>query len=238
MTYQFDVDIATQYGVNGAILIQNVSFWIIKNKANHKNFFEGRYWTYNSISAFEKLFPFWNERQIRYVISKLIEENVLMKGYFNESSYDRTAWYSFTDDFFLKHFSDTKNDDSSCQKSNSHLTKLSNEKDKNVKCNIGTDINTDNKTQIESSALAFFESNYPEAYDTLMMQFKKQINDFFMFSAKFDATFEMEKLEYDRAVLSGRFKKFALTWISNQKKYDNPAEDNNQNKPKEKISCI
>ena len=94
--------------------------------------------------------------------------------------------------------------------------------------------NTENR---EITALAFLKKNFPSQYEALMRQFKKQINDFVKFAAMFEATVEMEKLEYDLSVLSGRFKKFAFNWISNQGRYESK-ESQEVNKVKEKISCI
>lgn len=37
MTHNFDVEIAKKYGVYEAILINNLAFWISKNKASDKN---------------------------------------------------------------------------------------------------------------------------------------------------------------------------------------------------------
>ncbi len=109
---------------------------------------------------------------------------------------------------------------------------------------IGKSLNNSNKevsnkdiSKIEEreGALAFFESNYPSQYETLMMQFKNQINDFVTFLAKFEATFEMEKLEYDKDVISGRFKKFALSWIGNQNRFGTKVISIVDEAPKQKI---
>ena len=58
MIYSFDVSIATEIGVDEAIMFQNLVFWINKNQANQKHYHDGRYWTYNSQQAFCELFPF------------------------------------------------------------------------------------------------------------------------------------------------------------------------------------
>lgn len=136
MTYSFDTEIAAEFGVSEAIMIQNFMFWINKNAANDKHFHEGKYWTYNSVEAFARLFPFWNAAQVRHTIKNLIEKGVLIKGNYNTSQRDRTCWYAFTDSF--------------CNKYNFHLIKLTNGVCKNAKCNNNiiddiTDINTDNK---------------------------------------------------------------------------------------------
>jgi hypothetical protein len=85
------------------------------------------------------------------------------------------------------------------------------------------------------SALAFFEINFPSAFENLMMQHKSRINDFAKFTEMFEATVEQEGLVYEQHVLSGRFKKFARNWIDNQNKFDNKVIDLNANTKKEKI---
>lgn len=112
MTYQFDTDIAAIYGVDESIMIANLQFWIRKNEANGKHFHDGRFWTYNSIEAFTKLFPFWTARQIRRIIKSLEDKGVIVTGNYNTSAYDRTTWYAFGDSFLQKgqnHFTETSN---------------------------------------------------------------------------------------------------------------------------------
>lgn len=107
----FDARIAEKFSVEEAIVINKLFGWIKHNATNGKNFKEGRYWTFNSISAFKKYFPFWNESKIKRILidlagctekseSKPKHEPIIIKGNFNKSSFDRTIWYSFTDDFF------------------------------------------------------------------------------------------------------------------------------------------
>lgn len=97
MQHSFDIDIATKYGVNCAIILNNLQFWIAKNQANGTNYHDGRYWTFNSAEAFAKLFPYMTVRQINYALQKLRDEGILETGNYNEKPYDRTLWYAFTD---------------------------------------------------------------------------------------------------------------------------------------------
>ncbi len=90
----FDPLVAERFGVNAAVIYQNIVYWIEKNQANEKNFREGRYWTYNSYSAFKKLFPYLSEKQIRTALDKLIEADWLMKGNFNQNRFDQKNWYA------------------------------------------------------------------------------------------------------------------------------------------------
>lgn len=92
--HSFDPEIAGRVGLNAAVIFQNITFWIEKNQANRRNFREGRYWTYNSISAFGELFPYLSEKQIRTALEKLVSAELIIKGNFSDDRYDRTCWYA------------------------------------------------------------------------------------------------------------------------------------------------
>ena len=98
MNHSFDVDIATRYGVYEAILIENIRFWILKNKANNKHFHKGKYWTYNSAKAYAELFPYWSRQQVERIIGKLKEAGVLEVDHFSHNTYDRTNWYTLNEE--------------------------------------------------------------------------------------------------------------------------------------------
>jgi hypothetical protein len=243
MTYQFDSYLAEQYGVNEAIFMHNIFFWIRQNEANEKHLYIGRYWTYNTMQAFTELFPFWSFSQVRKIIKNLTDKGVLLVGNFNENTWNKTTWYSLSDDivdFYKSSFNANKtafvkNDKSKCEK---EQIEVSNHTLRSVKSHtsyIGTDNKPYSKQQIEG-ALAFFEFNFPSEYERLMMQFKSQINDFVNFSQMFDATCEQEGLVYDLNVLSGRFKKYALAWIRNQGKFEGKVVEMVPNGPVKKIN--
>ena len=42
-------------------------------------------------------FPFLSYDEIRYALKRLVKGRVLTKGRFNESRFDRTNWYAFTE---------------------------------------------------------------------------------------------------------------------------------------------
>lgn len=93
----FDIDIAKHYGVNSAIILQNIWHWIKKNEANETNFHGGHYWTYNSTKAFKVLFPYLSEKQIETALKKLRDNGILIVGNYNENKYDRTLWYAISE---------------------------------------------------------------------------------------------------------------------------------------------
>jgi len=91
---QFRPEIAKDVWTDSAIIYSNIEFWIEKNKANNKNYNEWRYWTYNSITAFQKLFTYLTSARIKLCLKKLIDKWYLIKWNFNKVSYDKTSWYA------------------------------------------------------------------------------------------------------------------------------------------------
>ena len=97
MQHSFNIEIAKEYGLLEAIIINNLFFWIEKNKANNVNYYDGTYWTYNSIKALNELFPYASERKISYALKHLEEEGIIKTGNYNKLAQDRTLWYAFTE---------------------------------------------------------------------------------------------------------------------------------------------
>lgn len=97
MIHSFDSDIAKEYGLVEAILLNYFQYWIAKNEANERNFYEGRYWTYNSVKAFNELFPYLSPKKIRTALDHLVESELLMTGNYNADRHNRTLWYAFTE---------------------------------------------------------------------------------------------------------------------------------------------
>lgn len=148
MKHIFDVDVAKEYGIEIAILLENMNFWLEKNRANNTNFFDGRYWTYNSIKGFEKLFPYWGKDKIYRVLKKAEDLGLIIKGNYNKLSYDRTTWYAFSESA-----------ESIFQNRNIHFADLQNGISENAKPipYINTDINTDNKEENKKEEIPYEE---------------------------------------------------------------------------------
>jgi hypothetical protein len=90
-----DTDLATCFGVNEAIVIQQVHYWLEVNKEAGKNYINDRHWTYNTIADWQSLnFPFWSYDTVKRIFSKLESEGILLADNFNEMKRDRTKWYS------------------------------------------------------------------------------------------------------------------------------------------------
>lgn len=101
MQHSFDIDIAKRLGVDKAILIHHLGFWLKKNAANNNNLIDGNYWTYNSSRALQVLLPYFSEKKIGRMLKELEALKVIKSGNYNTSAYDRTKWYSITDKCIL-----------------------------------------------------------------------------------------------------------------------------------------
>ena len=161
MGHSFEVDIAVKYGVNAAILLNNIYFWCQKNKANKHNYFDGSYWTYNSRSAFTEIFPYFSERQIKTALDKLIADGVIKIGCYNKNVWDKSLWYALTDKGW-----------SIMQERRVDLSEMSNRSDTNVRPipdTKTTDLNPyskpDKNTSVYDDEFNAFWAVYPRGDD-------------------------------------------------------------------------
>lgn len=168
MNHSFNIELASEVGIEGAILIENLYYWIKKNIANKTHSYDGKNWTYNSTRAFQDLFPYMNKNKISRELTLLKQLGYIETGNFNKISYDRTLWYSLTEkslSYFEKsilekwEMEDPKMQNGDCKSEKSILenSKMENRKieNRNHKSetpipNINTDINTDVKTNINT----------------------------------------------------------------------------------------
>ena len=102
MDFSFNIEFAKRYGVDEAIMVKSFQFWIRLNKANKINYYDKRYWTYNTNKSLTEYYPFWSEKQVRRIIESLVDKEILIKGNYNKIAYDRTIWYAFiNEDLYL-----------------------------------------------------------------------------------------------------------------------------------------
>lgn len=152
MNHSFDVDVAVEYGIPAAILLNHFCFWIAKNKANGVNFYDGCYWTYNTRKAYAELFPYMTERQIRSAIEKLVNAGIVKTGRYNKDIRDRTLWYALTENGFRI-----------VQKCQLEMTPMSVGSDADVR--PLPDNNTTDKNNIYLDGFNAFYSAYPRHID-------------------------------------------------------------------------
>ncbi|WP_069997784.1 hypothetical protein [Cellulosilyticum sp. I15G10I2] len=125
--------LAELVGLNDAIVLQQIHYWLEKNQENGVNFKDGRYWTYNPISRWQESIPFLSDNAVRRALEGLRKKGLLIVGNYNKSRVDRTLWYSI-DYIALDALMDTKNDDKPVQQEVEIMYDAPNAFDENDKC--------------------------------------------------------------------------------------------------------
>lgn len=92
-THAFNVGHAAIYGIEEALLIQSLAWWLEKNRAEERNVDEGRTWTYNTYEQIAEGFPYLSKEKVRRAILSLVEQGVLLKRHG-----DRCVWLAFADE--------------------------------------------------------------------------------------------------------------------------------------------
>ena len=87
-------ELACCIGLNEAIILQQVHYWLEVNKAAKRNFRDGHYWVYNSYREWQVQFPWWGERTVKRIFTALETMGLLVTGNYNALKLDRTKWYS------------------------------------------------------------------------------------------------------------------------------------------------
>jgi hypothetical protein len=152
MEHHFDVEFAAEHGFAAAVIYRHFQFWIAHNKANGQNERNGRTWSYNSVRAFQELFPYLTQWDIREAVKHLLKRGLLIKDHFG-GGYDRTSWYAFGDEkaalkALPEHLRITQMDN----------TKSTNGLSESRKCIIGSDkepiVEPDNKENCSQKGLS------------------------------------------------------------------------------------
>lgn len=87
-----DRELASVIGLNEAIVLQQLNYWLHSKSAKQIN---GRLWVYNTYDNWRKdNFPFWSKNTIRRAFDSCIKRGLIITGNFNKAGFDKTKWYS------------------------------------------------------------------------------------------------------------------------------------------------
>ena len=86
----FHPSLAVALGINEAILLQKINFWLNCKPKNA----DGRSWIYNTYKNWQEQLPFFSESTIRRTLKHLIDEGLIITNNFNANKFDQTLWYS------------------------------------------------------------------------------------------------------------------------------------------------
>lgn len=91
--HSFDADVASEVGVIAATIYKNIQHYCEKARTNGKNIHDGKAWTYNSVRAWRKQYPYLSEKQIRTALKRLEDAQYISVSEYNKDNRDRTKWY-------------------------------------------------------------------------------------------------------------------------------------------------
>lgn len=96
MTHHFNTDAAKEYGIEAAVILDNIFYWCAHNAANNRNIYDGVAWTYNSAKGFQKIYSHMSVRKIADTLRLLEKEGLVRSAILSENPYDKTKWYTVT----------------------------------------------------------------------------------------------------------------------------------------------
>lgn len=90
--------LATLIGLNEAIVLQQIHYWVKHNEKDRQNFIDGHYWVYNTYEQWHEQFPFWSVMTIRRTMTKLENQKLLIAENYNHAGFDKTKRYTINYD--------------------------------------------------------------------------------------------------------------------------------------------
>lgn len=97
LNHSFNVHYAAQYGIKEAIVIHYFQRILTSNQQAGINEIDGRTWATRTTEEISYELPYFSIYQIKRIIEKLVQRNVLLKRQYYPNNYDRTNWYAFLD---------------------------------------------------------------------------------------------------------------------------------------------
>ena len=97
--HHFDVEDAMKYGVEKAVVLSNIRFWLNNNKNKDLSTVkhDGYYWMYNTAKDMSNVLPYFTQSKVQRLLKQLEDDGVLIVGNYNKVKYDRTKWYTLSE---------------------------------------------------------------------------------------------------------------------------------------------
>jgi hypothetical protein len=86
--------LAARIGINEAIVLQQIHYWIEINRKKDWNFYEGRHWTYETQEDWLKQFPWLKLRSLQRVISGLKGLGLILVRQFDAKDWKQRNYYT------------------------------------------------------------------------------------------------------------------------------------------------
>lgn len=81
--------------LNEAVILNQLNYWIEINKKAEKNFYDNRYWVFNTYQTWKETdFDFWSTDTIRRTLTRLENKGIVLTANYNKMKIDKTKWYT------------------------------------------------------------------------------------------------------------------------------------------------
>lgn len=99
--HSFSVEFAERFGIVEALLLDYFFFWISNSqkKKEKDKYHAGRYWVYGSVRKIAEAHPYLSRAKVHRALKKLEEAGAIKTDAFNKMCWDKTTWYTLTDEF-------------------------------------------------------------------------------------------------------------------------------------------
>ena len=148
-----DRELAKAFGLNEAIVLQQLNYWLNGKSAKLIN---GRKWIYNSYKQWqEDNFPFFFLSTVRRAIENCEKKGLIITDNFNKAGFDKTKWYSIDYEMVDKGMSKrvAQNEQTDCSKRANGVAQNEQTNTRDYS-EITTEITTDNNSQAEPDGVA------------------------------------------------------------------------------------
>lgn len=96
-SHSFDVGVAKTLGLNAAVIFNHIVYWLRINAAKGHNIKEGKVWMYEKQQEIADFLEYLSLDDVKKAMVKLIDSGLLIKGNFNSNPFDKTGWYTTSD---------------------------------------------------------------------------------------------------------------------------------------------
>jgi len=97
--HYFTVNDACHHTLADAVILQDLRYWLSRNRINEYNIRDGYYWSYDSAREIAGRLPYLKRRTINNRLRKLENKGIVKSSNYNAKGYDRTKWYTIPDEY-------------------------------------------------------------------------------------------------------------------------------------------
>lgn len=86
--------LAIAIGLNEAMVLQQIHYWIDITRETGNKPINGRYWIRKTTEDWSRQFPFWSEITVKRAIKGLCDRGLVIRDNLNKNKQDRTLSYT------------------------------------------------------------------------------------------------------------------------------------------------